>query len=397
MFNKKEKNVLKKIIFVILLLFYDIEISDRVEIYFKSIKDKIEIYKIKNFLKFYSNSNTLIKKLKKRDKPKISIISAIYNREKFLSRLIKNLQYQNFIDIEIILVDDYSKDNSVNLIKEFLKKDERIILIRNKKNRGTFISRNIGILYSKGEYIFIPEPDDIISKDILKASYKMAKKFNYDIFRFNIIHANGKLTNSKEFKKIQEGPIYQPELSYYIFYGSKELKIIDMAIHNKLAKREVFIKALNLLEKYHLKLYMLFYEDGLLNYFIHLVGKSFYFLKKRIGYLHLRNSESITKNDFKYKYEISKCLFIYVKIVFENSKNTQYDKDKVNHLMSFINEKLDVPNILSRTNFSEDVNLYNNITNILLNSSFINNENKNILQIIKRIINLNITGKNLFR
>ena len=194
MFNKKEKNVLKKIIFVIFLLFYDIEISDRVDIYFKSIKDKIEIYKIKNFLKFYSNSNTLIKKFKKRDKPKISIISAIYNREKFLSRLLKNLQFQNFIDIEIILVDDYSKDNSINLIKEFLKKDKRIILIRNKKNKGTFIARNIGILYSKGEYIFIPDPDDIISKDILKTSYKMAKKFNYDIFRFNIIHANGKLT-----------------------------------------------------------------------------------------------------------------------------------------------------------------------------------------------------------
>ena len=50
-----------------------------------------------------------------------------------------------------------------------------------------------------------------------------------------------------------------------------------MAIHNKLAKREVFIKALNILEKYHLKLYMVFYEDGLLNYFAHLVGKSFYF------------------------------------------------------------------------------------------------------------------------
>ena len=197
------------------------------------------------------------------------------------------------------------------------------------------------------------------------------------------------MTNSKEFKKIQEGPIYQPELSYYIFYGSKELKIIDMAIHNKLAKREVFIKALNLLEKYHLKLYMVFYEDGLLNYFAHLVGKSFYFLKKRVGYQHLSTAESITSNYFKHKYLMSKCLFNYLKIVFENSKNTQYDKDKVNHLMSFINEKLDVPNILSRTNFSEDVNLYNNITNIFLNSSFINDENKNILQNIKGIIKRN--------
>jgi len=388
MFKKKDKNVLKKIIFVIFLLFYDLEIIDKGEKYFKLIKDKVEIYKIKKFLKFCSDSNTVIKKFKKRDKPKISIISAIYNREKYLSRVLKNLQYQNFKDIEIILVDDYSKDNSVNIIKELLKKDERIILIRNKKNRGTFITRNIGILYSKGEYIYIPDSDDIISKDILRISYRIAKKFNYDIIRFNIMRSSGKLANSKNIKDIQEGPIYQPELSNFIFYGSKELKIIDMVLHNKIVKREVYIKALNLLEKYHLKLYMIFYEDGLLNYFVHLAGKSLYFLKKRVGYQHFIAEESINNNIFKIKYTVSKCLFIYLKLVFENSKNTQYSKDKVNHLMSFIDDNLDVPDILSKTNFSEDVNLYNNITNLFLNSSFINNENKNLLQIIKRIINI---------
>jgi len=386
MFKKNEINALKKIFFVIFLLFCDLEISDRLAIYVKFIKDKAEIYRMNNFLNFCSNSNTIIKEFKKKGNPKISIISAIYNREKFLIRLLKNLQYQNFKDIEIILVDDYSKDNSVNIIKEFLQKDERIILIRNRKNRGTFIARNIGILYSKGEYINIPDPDDILSKDILKISYRMAKKFNYDIIRFNFMLRKGKLSNNKIFKDIKAGPIYQPELSNYIFYGSKELKIIDKIIFNKLIKREVFIKALNILEKYHLKLYMVFYEDGLLNYFAHLVGKSFYFLKKRVGYQHLSTAESITSNYFKHKYIMSKCLFNYLKIVFENSKNTQYDKDKVNHLMVSINEKLNVPDILSRTNFSEDVNLYNNITNLFLNSSFINNENKNILKNIKGII-----------
>ena len=58
---------------------------------------------------------------------------------------------------------------------------------------------------------------------------------------------------------------------------------------------------------------------------------------------------------------------IYLKFVFENSKNTKYCKDKVNHLMSFINNNLDAPNILSRANFSEDINLYN-----LLNGGFLN-------------------------
>ena len=367
-------------------MYYDIEICDRCAIYAKYIKDNIEIFKISNFLKFCSNSHKIIKKFKKRDKPKISIISAIYNREKFLSRLLKNLQYQNFRDIEIIFIDDFSKDNSVKIIKEFQKIDKRVILIRNRENKGTFVARNIGILYSKGKYINIPDPDDILSKDILKISFRMAKKFNYDIIRFNSCNSRGNLDNSKIFNNIQTGPIYQPDLSNYIFYGSKELQIIDMVIFNKFVKREVFIKALNILESCYLKLYMVFFEDGLINYFVHLVGKSFYFLKKRVGYHHLRTAESITKNKFKYKYPKTKYLFIYLKFVFENSKNTKYSKDKVNHLMSFINENLDAPNIITRANFSEDVNLYKNITNTFLDSSFINRENKNILQIIKEII-----------
>ena len=214
----------------------------------------------------------------------------------------------------------------------------------------------------------------------------MGKRFNYDIIRFNILMTRGNLGNSEILNDIQTGPIYQPDLSNFIFYGSKELQITDTFIYNKFVKREAFIKALNLLEAIYLKLYMVFFEDGLINYFVHLAGKSFYFLKKRVGYHHKRTAESITKNHFKYKYIITKNLFIYLKFVFQTSKNTQYSKDKANHLLSFINNNLDVPNILSRTNFSEDVNLFNNITNTFLDSLFINNENKNLLQKIKEII-----------
>jgi glycosyltransferase involved in cell wall biosynthesis len=194
------------------------QITDRFSIYFKFIKTKIEIYKIRNFLKFCSIKKRIIKEFSKINEPKISIISAIYNREKFLSRLLKNLQYQNFKDIEIIFIDDFSKDNSVKIIKEFQKRDKRVILIRNRENKGTFVARNIGILYSKGKYINIPDPDDILSKDILKISFRIAKKFNYDIIRFNTCNTRGNLDNSKIFNDIQTGPIYQPDLSNYIFY-----------------------------------------------------------------------------------------------------------------------------------------------------------------------------------
>ena len=86
--------------------------------------------------------------------PKISIISPIYNSEKYLLRFLNCLQNQSFNKIEIILIDDYSKDNSINIIENFQKKDKRIILLKNKYNKGTFIARNLGIIYSRGKYIY---------------------------------------------------------------------------------------------------------------------------------------------------------------------------------------------------------------------------------------------------
>jgi glycosyltransferase involved in cell wall biosynthesis len=105
------------------------------------------------------------------------------------------VQSQSFKDIEIILVDDNSKDNSIKLIKKYKKKDKRIILLKNKKNRGTFVARNLGVLKSKAKYIIIPDPDDIISKDIIRICYKYGEKYHYDIIRFNIYLGNGKLLN----------------------------------------------------------------------------------------------------------------------------------------------------------------------------------------------------------
>jgi GT2 family glycosyltransferase len=97
------------------------------------------------------------KKFKKMKNPKVSIISPIHNRERFLIRFLKNIQSQNFYDIEIILVDDKSTDNGINILEEYQREDKRIKIITNKKNKGTFIARNIGVLYSQGKYIIIQD------------------------------------------------------------------------------------------------------------------------------------------------------------------------------------------------------------------------------------------------
>ena len=173
------RNLLKKFIIIHFLL-YNINIISYFTIFFTYISNKNEIKRIEKYLKICQDLN-FIQRFKKLVYPKISIISAIYNRGRFISRFLNSIQHQNFNDIEIILIDDCSIDNSVNIINEYKKKDERIFLIKNKKNRGTFIVRNLGVLYSKGKYVILPDPDDILIKNILKIGYNYAEKYNYEI------------------------------------------------------------------------------------------------------------------------------------------------------------------------------------------------------------------------
>ena len=95
--------------------------------YFKHING---FNKNNNYLKsLLKNKITVIKKFIKRCEPKVSIVSPIYNRENFIIRFLKNMQSQNFNDLEIILIDDCSMDNSVKLIEEYKKIDERLIIL----------------------------------------------------------------------------------------------------------------------------------------------------------------------------------------------------------------------------------------------------------------------------
>ena len=304
-----------------------------------------------------------------------------------MDRFLKNLQNQNFKDIEIILVDDFSQDNSSKVIKEFQKKDKRIFLIKNRKNKGTFVTRNIGVLFSKGKYLSVPDPDDILSKDILDSCYKLAERYNYDIIRFNMVYENGKLNFFSFINSIKKGAIYQPELSNYLYYGSKKIRLCDYFIYNKIIKKEIFIKALHLIEKYCLKIYMTFFEDGLINYFIHLSGKSFYYLEK-IGYLYMDNKEGVNLNkNYFYKKLRTNYFFIYLKFVLDYSKNNQYFKDMINAIFFSFNDEFLFVHLLPKSNFETERYFYKNITNTILNSIFINNSSKKLLQKIKEILN----------
>ena len=153
--NSKEEKNLKDI---------EIDIAKEKNINFE-IKEFIEDEEFERVKKFI-DKNIKIDKIpykyfKPVKYPKISIVIPVFNGEPFIETALLSIQNQNFRDIEIIMVDDYSKDNSVLLIKELMKKDSRIVLYQNKENKGALYSKTYGVLNAKGKYVMILEQGDI--------------------------------------------------------------------------------------------------------------------------------------------------------------------------------------------------------------------------------------------
>jgi len=265
--SKRSKNISIKLLFILIILFLFKFNNCFLKIFLSYFLNyTIEIKKIQNYFRL-CNSKLLIKrnKFRKRKLPKVSIISPVYNRENFIFRFLRSIQNQNFKDIEIIFIDDCSKDKSVKVIEKYQEKDKRIILIKNKKNKGTLISRNIGALNSRGEYLMFPDPDDIISKNIINYCYSFLRTHNNEMLRFNICIGH-KIMLQNIILGLEDKSISQPELSTYLFYGKGKLLQIDFNVSNKFIKRKAFIRALNYLNNYFLNIYMVYAEDGLMNY-----------------------------------------------------------------------------------------------------------------------------------
>lgn len=166
---------------------------------------------------------------------KISVIVPVYNTEKYLKRCLDSILSQSFQDVEIILVNDCSSDNSLSIIKDYMRKDKRIVLINKEKNEGISIARNLGIKKAKGEYILQIDSDDWIEKDYFSEIYQYAKKKKADIVitDFYKDFDNGKILYIKD----QEEDIEKKDILLNIFWMKGFPNI-----WNKLVKREIYIK-----------------------------------------------------------------------------------------------------------------------------------------------------------
>jgi len=271
-------------------------------------------------------NNFLIKR------PKISIILPIYNKEKYLHRSIGSILDQTFKDIEIVLVNDGSTDNSLNILQNYSKKDSRMKIVNNDKNRGLFYSRGNGILNSIGEYLMFLEPDDLLKgSDNLEYLYNETKNGKEDIIIYPHYNVNKKQNRFK--CDIFHKTIYQPEIFKLSFTGYNTIR--DEIIWNKLIKREIFIKVAKILEKFMIKERWIHHEDIVWSLFSHKYAQSMKCIDK-VLYIYEKNSESITRNTGTFldlenllnKYEAYELIF--------NKDSEIFLFNEINSLISFI-------------------------------------------------------------
>lgn len=109
---------------------------------------------------------------------KISIVVAVYNAEKTLKKCVDSLLNQTYNNIEIILVNDCSKDNSLDICNEYSKANDNVKVISNERNSGVSATRNNGIDNSTGEYICFVDSDDYVEPNYLEVLYSIYKKYN---------------------------------------------------------------------------------------------------------------------------------------------------------------------------------------------------------------------------
>ena len=306
MLANKFKKLLIIIIFI-LEMFYIIN-------YIKGNFNTNALLKINNFVKNSNITNSDIKEFRrinsenilidkkqyyKKSHPFISIILTNYNQFHCIYKSIRSIQNQSIKNLEIIIIDDCSSDNSTEIIKRYQKEDNRIILIEHKINKGKIKSRSDGIRIAKGKYITILDGDDaLIHKDILKDSLYIANLGNLDVVEFKMMtFKRGNLKKwENNYHTSTYNIIYQPELRTKFFTLTNYILLENRSICSKIIKNKILKKVVNRVGPKYTEDYIITYEDTIMVLILFQIANSYYYMKEE-GYYYSKDDK--TKNSLE--------------------------------------------------------------------------------------------------
>ena len=405
-FATLKKNYIKSFIFLLSLFYLIISLVKENILSFDDISEnKSEVYidyKNDKYLKveMINQFNSYIKqclhgKLENKgefrlpQKPKISVIMPIYNGGKYLFYSLRSIQNQQLKDIEIILIDDYSSDDTINIIRKYMEEDPRIRLIKNDNNHKILYSKSIAALNSKGKYIIELDQDDMfIRNDCFNILYEEAELNDLD------------LVHIRDFSKTR----------FFFFYKTKVNEIKDHLIYPQSTnfKNQPFLKntmfsnnniyllwglliKADLYKKviYHLwpiimNYQIIFHEDYTISFMLVILAKKYKYLN-RFALLHLFHKKSISNNYYE-KNEYYLSIFFFANVIYKYYlKNNPKD---INILINFLN--------LFKFSFQYGKKIYPLFFNYII-KNILNNEYLSELDKEKLLITVNITKDNYIK
>lgn len=182
----------------------------------------------------------------------VSIITPMYNSEAFISDTIHSILKQTYTNWELILIDDYSSDNTLLIVDSFISKNFKIKLLKNTSNQGAAICRNMGIEVARGDFIAFLDADDLWKPNKLKTQIEFMKTNRCDICfsSYDLINEDAKSLN----KRIKALPIltYQKLLkSNYLgnLTGVYNAKVLGKITSPNLRKRQDWLLWLAAIKK----------------------------------------------------------------------------------------------------------------------------------------------------
>ena len=246
-------NYINKIIIFLLLILFGIFTFLNIKYSPKNLIDKNEIRPYIKYINDCKNHKRYNRIKIINENPYISICIPALNMKKYIERTILSIINQSFQDFEIIIVNDNSKDDTVNIIKKLQLEDNRIKLINHNINKGVYYSRVEAILFSKGKFIILMDPDDLyLNENLLKELYNYNIKYNLDIIEFTVfqqIEGRRSIFYPKKhyeshYHNFTYNIIFQPNLSEILFQNPKNniyTYSICRNIWNKMIRRKIFL------------------------------------------------------------------------------------------------------------------------------------------------------------
>lgn len=155
----------------------------------------------------------------RREQPLVSIIVPVFNVERYLTDCLDSILQQTYQNIEIVCVDDGSTDKSVQILREYIKKNNRIKLIQHDRNRGLSEARNTGMKHIKGKYLLFVDSDDLILSETVMKLVEYSEKKDTDLVLFE----NVKFCEKKELLSVEIQDIEEPK----VCSGKEQFRILQ--------------------------------------------------------------------------------------------------------------------------------------------------------------------------